>query len=331
MTAQVTIIGLGRVGTSIGLALADQKEQLFRVGHDKIHSIAVQAEKMGACDKTINNLYAAVEKADLIVLAMPVDEVYETIKLIANDLKEDAVILDTSPCLVAACQWAKELLPAKRHFATLAPSINPEYLAELSGGPEVAKADLFKNSTITITTPQGTDAGVIKLAVDLTTLLGAKPYFADAMEYDGLTAPTNTLTKLVAVAMTKSTVEQPGWIEGRKLAGHDFLIMTEPLNHLDEEKKFGLSAILNKDNTVRVLDNLIASLRTLREAIINDDQDTLTDSFKLAVANRDKWYTQRMKSDWEKSAQAEIPTTGETMGRLFLGGLFRKREKPDQK
>ncbi len=34
MAVQLTIVGLGQIGTSVGLALADQTELLYRVGHD---------------------------------------------------------------------------------------------------------------------------------------------------------------------------------------------------------------------------------------------------------------------------------------------------------
>ncbi len=35
MTIQITILGLGQVGTSIGLALAEKKDAIVRVGNDR--------------------------------------------------------------------------------------------------------------------------------------------------------------------------------------------------------------------------------------------------------------------------------------------------------
>lgn len=74
MTTQITIIGLGQIGTSIGLALAKQKESILRVGHDKESKTARTAKKMGAVDKVFINLFSAVENADFIVLALPLDQ-----------------------------------------------------------------------------------------------------------------------------------------------------------------------------------------------------------------------------------------------------------------
>ena len=60
MTVQVTVLGLGQIGTSIGLALAKQKAQITRVGLDRETDTARKAEKMGAFDRISPNLRAAV-------------------------------------------------------------------------------------------------------------------------------------------------------------------------------------------------------------------------------------------------------------------------------
>ncbi len=88
MTVQITLIGTGRVGTSMGLALSKETSQLFRVGHDRQPARSAAAQKMGALDKVHLNLHAAVKEADIVVLSIPVDEIYETLSLIAEDLKK---------------------------------------------------------------------------------------------------------------------------------------------------------------------------------------------------------------------------------------------------
>jgi len=261
-----------------------------------------------------------------------VDEAHEVLKLVANDLKQDAVVMYTSPCLSAACKWAKELLPEGRHFVTLAPSQNPAYLFEMESGPQAAHADLFKNSVVAICTPPGADAGVIKLATEMASLLDARPYFADALEFDGLTAASQSLPKLAAAALVNSVMNQPGWVEGRKLAGRTFAISTEPLMHLDDEKKLGQAAIENKENVVRVIDNYIQSLTVIRQAVLDGDQETLEKLLNGAVKGRDGWLSERYKGEWDKPASnTELPSAGESIGRLFLGGLIRKRERPEEK
>ena len=86
MTVNLTIIGLGQIGTSVGLALADQSEVVFRLGHDREISKARKAEKMGALDKVSINLPSAVREADLVLLALPVDQIRD--RLAENGIAE---------------------------------------------------------------------------------------------------------------------------------------------------------------------------------------------------------------------------------------------------
>ena len=71
MTVNITIIGLGQIGASIGLALASHKDQVTLTGHDKSPAIAREAHKLGAVDKINFNLPASVEGANVVILALP--------------------------------------------------------------------------------------------------------------------------------------------------------------------------------------------------------------------------------------------------------------------
>ena len=56
MKIQITIIGLGQVGASIGLALAPKSDLIDRIGYDVDPKVMHQAPKLGAVDKTSSNL-----------------------------------------------------------------------------------------------------------------------------------------------------------------------------------------------------------------------------------------------------------------------------------
>ncbi len=128
MSVRITIIGLGQIGGSFGLALADQKEMFQRVGHDAIPEISRMAQKLGAVDQVSLNLPASVRNSDVVLLALPIDQIRETIEIIAPDLKEDVVVLDTAPVKEVVTAWAKELLPPGRHYVGLSPVLNTNYL-----------------------------------------------------------------------------------------------------------------------------------------------------------------------------------------------------------
>jgi len=325
MTLQITVLGLNQVGTSVGLALAEPKGQFLRVGNDRDADVARTVGKLGAFDQVLYNLPASVEKADLVILAMPVDEIRKTLEIIAQELKPGAVVIDTSPVKVQVMEWAKELIPAGRYFISMTPTLNPQYLESLATGVNAARPDLFKNSLMVITNPPGTDEGALEMTANLAGALGAAPLFADPWEADGLLAAAHLLPRLVAAALMNAAADQPGWTEGRKLAGKPFAAVTAPVLDLDESKALGQSALLNRENTLRVLDNLMGELETLRQALDSQDKETLANRLEHARQNRVEWWIQRTAANWgTQQEEPPLPTSGNFFARLV--GLGKKKE-----
>jgi prephenate dehydrogenase len=328
LSTQITIIGLGQTGTSMGLALAKIKDQATRIGNDREPGTARKAEKMGAIDKIVYNLPNAVRNADVVILAVPVDEIRETMEIIAPDLKPGSVLVDTSVVKSAVMQWAKELLPGEdRYFVALTPSINPAYLLEPGESVENAREDLFKNSLMLISTLPGIDESALSLATRLVQILGALPLYSDSLEADGLVAYTHILPKLLAAALVNTTMEQTGWREARKMAGNAYAQVTELVLYDEDSQSLGQSALLNSENTTRVLDQLMIELRQIRDSIASKDTERLQVHLDAAQAGRKLWWQQRVNARWEDRAGQNIhlPTCGEVIGRLF--GFRPKKDK----
>lgn len=316
MAIQMTVVGLGQIGTSIGLALAEHKDKIARAGVDRELTVSKKAQKLGAIDKTYINLQDAVVNADLVVLAVPVDDIEDTLRAIAPELKSGAVIFDTSPVCAATAELAVSLLPEERYYVSIVPALNPIYLDETTPDLKGAHADLFHNSLVVITCPINTDPAAIQLATDFVTLLGAKPYFSDAVEVDGLMAAADLLPKISAAALVLATIDQPGWRETRKLARRPYARASSAVMDWDEYKTLGKIAGLNRENALRVIDDLISALRSLRDLIEEKDEKGLHDALRRAQDGRLVWLKQRQTQDWEIGARAETPTMGEVLGRL---------------
>ncbi len=316
MTVQMTVIGLNQIGVSFGLALAKNKELVYRVGNDREPEVARKAQQMGAFDRVIYNLPASVENADMVVLALPVDEIQDTLKVIAPSLKPGCVVMDTSTVRGAVHQWMQELLPEDRYFVSLMPSLNPAYLEENLADVTTAHDDLFKKGVMVISSLPNTDPDAIKLAADLAALLGATPYFSDPLEADGLVASSIFLPRLVSAALLESAVSQPGWREARKLAHRDFARTTSSVENFSGAKSIGSEILLNKDNIVRMLDATMETLHSLREMIAEGDEKKLHKWINKARSDRDLWIRQRANADWEIQMQQPMPTMGDILGRL---------------
>lgn len=327
MTVQIAIIGMGQIGGSFGMALAEKKELLSRVGHDKEIKIARQAEKMNAIDKVETNLPRAVRDAELILLCLPLDQLRETMEMIGPVLKEGAVVMETGMAKEAAAAWAAEFFPPGRHYVGLMPVINPAYLHEVESGIDAARADLFKNGLIAIVAPAKVDSGAIKLAADLARLVGANPLFADPVEIDGLMSATHLLPQLMAAALLNATIDQPGWREARKVAGRAYAEVSGPIVQLSETESLSSAAILNRENILRMLDSSMAALQALRNDIEDRDEAALNARLDRARQGRLNWWVDRQVGDWSREALPKpvLPENPGPLGRLF--GLGRKPKK----
>lgn len=325
MTVQITIIGLRQIGASIGLALAGRKEEITRVGSDVDNAAARKAEKSGAVDKTVLNLPSAVRDADIVILALPFDEVRPTIETIAPDLKAGAVLIDTSPVKESVIAWAEERLPKPdRYFLSITPSVNPLYLHEFGEEPH---ADLFQNSLMLISNGMGVDESALTLAGNLVEILGAKPLFADAVEGDGLTAASHLLPDLVAAALVNTTMDQPGWREARKMAGQIYAQATRAALHDEESQAVGQMAQANAQNVQRLLEAMINELLALRDAVAEGDHQLLQERLERASARRATWQKERQQGDWDANLRKDVklPGSGDVVGRLF--GFRPKKDK----
>ena len=330
MPVQLTIIGLGQIGASVGLALAGKKDLVFRMGHDKENRNAKLAEKMGALDKSHYNLPASVKDADIVLLAIPFDGIRETLDFIKDDLKEGAVVMDTAPVKGPIFDWARQYIPEKRYYVGLIPALNPAYVQEMKAGIDAARADLFQNGLVGIVAPPGTPGEAVKLAADLTRLLSAEPLFAEQAEVDSLMASLHLLPQLVSAALLDMTVDQPGWLEARKLAGKPYASATAALFYQDTSTGLREAVLADRENTLRVLDNLSASLKTIREEIAAQDSAQLNARFDKAIDSRARWWGQREKGNWyeaEVGKSAETPSAGEYMRKFLLGKYGAPSEK----
>lgn len=329
MTVQLAVIGLNQIGISMGLALKAGEHPIERVGNDADLLTERKALKAGAFDQVVHNLPAAVENADIVVLCLPVDEVRKTLEAISTALKPGAVVLETSVLQSAIINWAEDLLPEERHLLSFTPTLNPDYLAERLHGEEEAHADLFKKSVFLIGASEKTHPDAVRLAADFSTLLGAKPYFADLVEAEGLTALVHHLPQISAVALYHAIEEQPGWREARKIGGRPLVNALSPLENMDEHKEFGQALLHNSENTVRVIDNLVGELKKIRGMVHSQDAEALKAYMEGAVEGRINWVKKRQTLDWEHMPRPELPTTGQWLGKLVgLGGKLKDFDKP---
>ncbi len=298
MGAKIAIIGLHQLGQSIGLALKQYNEKLTVVGFDPE---TVQNEKVAKKEifqKIEADGEALVKDTDVIVLAVPADEVHAMIDSIAKWIKPGACVIDTSLLVQHMEDYAASKLPAESHFITAIPVLNPAYLDESGDALEEPHADLFKNGALIICSGMSTQEGVIKTAADFAQLLGAQAYFTDVDEAAAIFAKVELLPKLAAAVFLNQSVVGKIHSDSHRLADKAFMHSTKTIENLHEIQEFGKSLLQNRESTLQSIDKMVENLLQVREWVESNDAAALQKFFAVAQAGRADWLDYKRSLDW---------------------------------
>lgn len=316
---RITIVGLGTVGGAIGLALRQAEAASLIVGHDRDRLVGNEAKNLGAVDRVHWNLISACEDADLVILAIPLDGIQDTLAAIGPTLRPGCVVMDTAAVKGQVLAWAAESLAKSTHFVGTNPILSSGALGV--GGIGSARADLFQNGVFCIVPSPTAGAEAVKLVTDLVSILGARPLFLDAAEHDGLLAAVSQLPELLSLALLETVVHQPAWRELRKVAGSTF----ESGTHLAGAGP--ASAYLsNRENILRWIDALSASLDSVRTLVAEGDEADLDQRIAQAWQERQKWLSDHNIGDWSEAPRPQMPARAGFFD-MLLGGFLRRPPK----
>jgi len=188
---RVALIGLGQIGGSLGLALAESG--WWRVGYDAKAAARHAALRGGAIDQAGDSLRAACAKADLAVVAVPMDRMAAVIEATAAALSRGAALLDTGSARGALVD---AIARARRHGVC---AVGGHPLAGTQGhGFAAARADLFEGATFCVV-PQGEP--VPARVRELIRHLGARMKILSPRVHDRALARTSHVPYLVACAV----------------------------------------------------------------------------------------------------------------------------------
>jgi prephenate dehydrogenase len=318
--SRVTIIGLGLIGGSVGLALKKSKLEIEIIGHDKDPGVAGRAHKRGAVDKTEWNLINACDSAGLIVLAIPLDGIKETLSALKPYVQPGTIITDTATSKVPVLEWAKDL-PGGVEFVGGNPVISAN--RDLAGhGIDAADAALLQGATYCLIPAVNASPQAIDMLTSFVNLLGAKPYFIEAAEHDGLMAGVQHFPAFLATAYAASIVQSQGWRERGKLAGAAFRAATELV---PEDKQTAREQFLShRVDLTRWIDLSIAKLREMREMLAREDAAAVEALIQVIADERAKWLSGKLDND---GMPPEMESIQNQTARLFLGGLADRQRK----
>ncbi len=111
---QITILGTGLIGASIGLALRAQGFSGHVTGWDKSPEEAKIAQRSGAVDEVTADPVASAQVSDLIILATPVLGILEWMARLAPVLRPGQLVTDVGSTKREICEHAARLFPKNK-------------------------------------------------------------------------------------------------------------------------------------------------------------------------------------------------------------------------
>ena len=323
---QVAIIGADCVSVSIALGLKARTEPPKIVGYDADPLAAKLARSKQAFDRVERQPDRACRDADLVIVAVPLPAVRETLAAIAPRLKPGCLVTDIARLKTPVMRWAEEVLPENVCFVGGHPVLSPATACSTSADDiAAASADLLHEALYCLTTPAGCPGAVIDTLAGLIKSLGAHPFFIDVTEHDGLQAGVEGLPDLLAVALLRATVDTPGWTEMRKFGGYRFAATTVAADDASERHA---AVLLNRENVLRRLNVLLGELVHLRDQLTRSDADGLKTSFVQAAEARARWVEELERGTWMKELGAgmeHVPSAGDHFRQMMLGDFMTPR------
>lgn len=201
LAEEVVVFGLGLVGGSVARATRRAFEGTRITGVDRKVIVDV-AEEHGVIDRGVTPEEAAdvVERADLVVLCLPVLGIVETLTALEEPLKARAVITDTGSTKQRVAEAARGL--------GLTRFIGGHPMAgKAAGGLAHADPDLIAGATWFLCPEPDGDDEALRLLRTWVTELGARPVEIDAAEHDRAVALTSQVPHVVVNALAESVLE----------------------------------------------------------------------------------------------------------------------------
>ena len=205
---QITIVGTGLIGGSLGLAVRKAGYTGQIIGCDREH-VLKQARDFGAIDHGVVKPEEAVRGSDLVVLATPVGNIIDLLERIGPLVSPAALITDVGSTKAEIMTRARDVFgqDVAKRFLPGHPMAGKEY-----AGVEYADANLFREAVWLLTPYPGQSFNQPLFARYLRLLekIGSRTLTIDPAEHDRICALLSHLPQMISTAFASTLVDELG-------------------------------------------------------------------------------------------------------------------------
>ncbi|MBC8060185.1 MAG: prephenate dehydrogenase [Clostridiaceae bacterium] len=272
---KVTIVGLGLIGASYGLALKKLSYKNVS-GLDISSEILIKAEERGIITKGYLSAKEALKDSDLVIIALYPNETINFIKNNLNNFKSGVIITDTAGLKEEIVTKINSILPKDLEFIGGHPMAGRE-----GKGIDMASGEIFKGASYILTPVKENSEENVELLSNLAYSMGCiKVIKIDPATHDNMIGYTSQLPHILAITLINSnecdsidSFVGGGFKDLTRIAINNSSLWSELLIH-------------NKHNLINSIDNFQKEVENIKRALINGDENFIKERFEEANIKR---------------------------------------------
>ncbi|KRT55964.1 prephenate dehydrogenase [endosymbiont of Ridgeia piscesae] len=283
MIRKLAIIGVGLIGGSMARALRDEGVVQEIVGCGRNRENLEKAVELGVIDHYSHDVAVAVRGADLVLLAVPLGAMADTLRAMKGHLAEDAVVTDAGSVKGSVVRDAVEV------FGEVPPFFVPGHpiAGTERSGVEASFAELYRNRRVILTPLETTDQGALERVEWAWQKCGAVVTKMAVEHHDEVLAATSHLPHMLAFSLVDSLARMKENDEIFRYAAGGFrdftrIASSNPVMWRD-------ICIANQDALGGMLKRFADELHEMAAVLEAGDSETLEQIFARAKAARDRY------------------------------------------
>ncbi|HEY1789595.1 MAG TPA: prephenate dehydrogenase/arogenate dehydrogenase family protein [Verrucomicrobiae bacterium] len=280
---KITIVGVGLLGGSIGLAARKFRIAGEIAGYVRREKTAVECERAGATDYATTDLAAAVSNSDLVILCTPLAQMRSLVEQFQPALKRGAIVTDVGSVKADVVRELESLIAKTgAYFVGSHPMAGGERM-----GVSAAREDLFQNAVCVLTPTYKSHAGAVRKLERFWKSIGAQVLKLPPEQHDLFVSRTSHLPHVIAAALA-NLVLSPDQPKGQaQLCANGFRDTTRIASGSPEMWRD--ISLANRKHLASAVGAFISELQRFQRALKGADARAITKFFERAKRQRDAW------------------------------------------
>ena len=278
---KAAIIGVGLIGGSLAMVLRNKGMAAEIVGIGRGLPNLEAAKRLGIVDSFTTDIAEGVKDADLVIIAVPVLKMADTIRLSAPNLLPGCIITDVGSVKGSVIAEVEPLIPKGVHFVPGHPIAGTE-----NSGAEAAFPELYIERKCILTPTPRTDAGALQTVKKIWEAAGSTVVVMDAAVHDIILAAVSHLPHMIAYTLVNTVADM-------EASGEDVISYSaggfKDFTRIASSSPEMWSDIcaMNKGPLLKTIDEFQKRLEKLKGLIENESYPELKREFERAKGARD--------------------------------------------